>query len=139
MHDGNENMSKENLKKWYDLVENHDMQKLSDLLADDVVFHSPVVHTPQEGKAITFMYLSAAFSVLMSDSFKYANEFLSDSGAVLEFNTVIDGIMIDGIDMITFNDEGKISEFKVMVRPLKAVNKLHEMMRAMLEQLAAQN
>lgn len=132
-------MSKENIKKWYDLVENHDTQKLGDLLADDVVFHSPVVHTPQEGKAITFMYLSAAFNVIVNDSFEYVNEFLSTEGAVLEFNTVLDGITIDGIDMITFNDEGKISEFKVMVRPLKAVNKLHEMMRAMLEQLAAQN
>lgn len=130
-------MSKENIKKWHDLVENHDMQKLSDLLADDVVFHSPVVHTPQMGKAITFMYLSAAFNVLVNDSFRYVNEFTSENGAVLEFNTVIDGITIDGIDMITFNSDGKISEFKVMVRPLKAVNKLHEMMRAMLEKLAA--
>ncbi|PCI63988.1 MAG: hypothetical protein COB37_03295 [Kordiimonadales bacterium] len=125
-------MSKANLQKWYDFVEKHDTKALSDMLADDVVFHSPVVHTPQEGKAITFLYLSAAGKVLSGDNFAYVGEYLSENGAVIEFNTVIDGIRIDGIDMITWNDEGKIIEFKVMLRPLKAVNKVHEMMGAML-------
>lgn len=130
-------MSKENLQKWYDLVENHDDKVLSDLIADDAVFHSPVVHTPQEGKALTYMYLSAANHVLANENFHYVDEFLSATGAVIEFNTTIDGIKIDGIDMITFNDEGKISEFRVMLRPLKAVNKVHEMMANMLSQVTA--
>lgn len=129
-------MSKENLQKWYDLVENHDAKALSDLIADDAVFHSPIVHTPQEGKALTYMYLSAAVNVLGNDDFCYVNEFVSENGAVIEFNTTIDGIKIDGIDMMTFNEEGKISEFKVMIRPLKAINKVHEMMHAMLNQMA---
>ena len=126
-------MSRENLQRWYDFVEKHDEQALADMLADDVVFHSPVVHTPQEGKAITFAYLSAAGKVLGGDSFRYVNEFVSENGAVIEFMTEIDGIKIDGIDMITWNVDDKITEFKVMVRPLKAVNKVHEMMGRMLE------
>lgn len=129
-------MSKENLQKWYDFVQSHDEVKLQAILADDVVFYSPVVHTPQEGKAITYMYLMAASEVLFSKDFQYVNEFISDTGAVIEFNTVIDGTVIDGIDMITWNDAGKITEFKVMLRPLKAVNKVHEMMGQMLAKFA---
>ncbi len=128
-------MSKENLQRWYDFVENHDQQALADMLADDVVFHSPVVHTPQEGKAITFAYLSAAGNVLGGDHFSYVGEWVSESGAVIEFVTEIDGIKIDGIDMITWNADGKIVEFRVMVRPLKAVNKVHEMMGLMLDKM----
>ena len=123
---------KENLQRWYDFVENHDTKALSDMLADDVVFHSPVVHTPQAGKALTFMYLAAAGNVFGNDSFKYVSEYFSENGAVIEFNTEIDGISIDGIDMISWNTDNKISEFKVMLRPLKAVHKVHEMMAAML-------
>ena len=130
-------MSKENLQQWYNLVENHDAKALSDLIADDAVFHSPIVHTPQQGKALTFMYLSAAVQVLGNDSFRYVSEFLSESGAVIEFKTVIDGIEINGIDMISFNEDGKICDFKVMLRPLKAVNKVHGMMHEMLNQMAA--
>lgn len=130
-------MSRENLQKWYDFIEQHDEKALADILADDVVFHSPVVHTPQEGKAITFAYLSAAGKVLGGDHFSYVGEWVSETGAVLEFQTEIDGIKIDGIDMITWNEDGKILEFKVMVRPLKAVNKVHEMMRLMLAQMKA--
>ena len=130
-------MSKTGLKAWYDLVENHDGQKLSDLIADNVVFHSPVVHRPQEGKALTFMYLSAAVQVLGNDSFRYTGEYISETGAVLEFKTTIDGVEINGIDMITFDADGKICDFKVMIRPLKAVNKVHELMKAMLIEMAA--
>lgn len=128
-------MSKENLQKWYAFVENHNDKALMDMLADDVVFHSPVVHTPQEGKAITFAYLASAGKVLGGDNFQYVGEYVSENGAVIEFMTVIDGIKIDGIDMITWNDDGKISEFKVMLRPLKAVNKVHEMMGEMLKKM----
>lgn len=128
-------MSRENLQRWYDFVENHDQNALNDMLADDVVFHSPVVHTPQEGKAITFAYLASAGNVLGGDDFEYVGEYISENGAVIEFVTTIDGIKIDGIDMITWNAEGKITEFKVMLRPLKAVNKVHEMMGLMLERM----
>jgi len=128
-------MSRINLQRWYDFVKSGDVSALSDMLADDAVFHSPVVHAPQKGKALTYMYLSAAEKVLGGEGFTYVGEYFSENGAVIEFQTVIDGIEIDGIDMITWNEDGKISEFKVMLRPLKAVNKVHELMHAMLTSL----
>ena len=106
---------------WHALVRSRDMRALHTLLADDVVFHSPVVHTPQRGKAITTQYLMGAMQVLNNASFRYARE--------------IDGIQINGVDLIRWNDAGQITDFKVMVRPLKAVNLLHQKMGAMLDQL----
>ena len=101
------------------------------LLADDVVFQSPVVHTPQRGKAITTQYLAAALQVLNNESFTYLNEWIGETSAVLEFQSVIDGIEINGVDIIAWNAAGKITHFKVMVRPLKAINLLHQMMGAL--------
>ncbi len=129
-------MIRENLARWHEVIETQNTKLLSDLLADDVVFFSPVVHKPQKGKAISFLYLSAAFTVLANDDFEYTGEYLAETAAVLEFRTIIDGIEINGVDMITWNAEGKISEFKVMLRPLKAVNKVHELMAGMLEKMA---
>ncbi len=129
-------MSRENLERWYHFVEKHDKQALSDMLHDDCVFHSPILHTPQEGKALTYMYLSAAGEVLAGEGhFSYVGEWFSDTGAVIEFNTVIDGVKIDGIDMITWDEDGKITDFKVMLRPKKAIDKVGEMMLAMLQQM----
>lgn len=108
---------------------------LDALLADEVTFHSPVVHTPQEGKEITKLYLIGAFHVLGNDQFKYVREVIGERDAVLEFETKLDEITVNGVDMIRWNDEGKIVDFKVMVRPLKAINKVHGMMGQMLEQL----
>ena len=119
--------------RWHRLVANRDMTALDALLADDVVFHSPVVHTPQAGKRLTRMYLQAAMHVLGNGDFRYVGEWYGPSGAVLEFTTRVDGIEIDGVDMISWNEEGRITEFKVMERPLKAVNLLHDLMRRMLE------
>lgn len=121
------------LKTWHRLMQDRDVNGLDDLLADDAVFHSPVVHTPQEGKAITRQYLAAAFHVLGNDQFEYLREIVDGNNAVLEFRTELDGVVINGIDMIEWDAEGRIRDFKVMVRPLKAVNKLHEKMAAMLE------
>ena len=123
--------------RWHDMLETKDTAILDELLAEDVVFHSPVVHTPQEGKAITTLYLSAAYHVFLAGEFKYVREVLSGNEAVLEFETEQDGIYINGVDMIRCNDAGQIVEFKVMVRPLKAINLLHAKMREMLEQLSA--
>ena len=120
---------------WHALVQSRDMRGLHPLLADDVVFHSPVVHTPQRGKAITTQYLTGALHVLNNDSFRYEREIIGSQDAVLEFSTTIDGIQINGVDLIRWNDAGQITDFKVMVRPLKAVNMLHQKMGAMLDQL----
>lgn len=121
------------IEHWHRVVAERDMAGLDALLADDVVFHSPVVHTPQAGKGLTRMYLQAAMHVLGNDDFRYVGEWYAPRGAVLEFRTRLDDIEIDGIDMISWDDDGRITEFKVMVRPLKAVNLLHALMRRMLE------
>ena len=117
---------------WYAYMQSHSAAALDAMLADDVVFESPVVHTPQRGKAITLKYLGAAGSVLGGDGFAYVGEWRADNTAILEFETEIDGIKINGIDMIWWNDAGQIIRFKVMVRPLKAINKLHALMGAQL-------
>lgn len=117
---------------WHALVRSGDPSGLDRLLAEDAVFISPVVHTPQRGKAVTKGYLSAAFHVFVNASFRYVREIVGPSDAALEFETEIDGILVNGVDLIKWNAEGKIVEFKVMIRPLKAVNLVHERMAAML-------
>jgi len=123
------------LAAWHALVKSRDMAALDRILADEVVFHSPVVHTPQRGKAITTMYLTGALHVLNNQHFHYLREIAGPNDAVLEFATQIDGIEINGVDLIHWDDSGRITDFKVMVRPLKAINLLHQKMGAMLEQL----
>lgn len=125
---------REGLARWHTYMEGgNDPALLSDLLADDAVFHSPVVHTPQAGKPVVMAYLVAASHVLGNDSFHYVRELVDGDEMMLEFVTELDGISINGVDIIRFNAEGKISDFKVMVRPLKAINKVWEMMAAQLE------
>ncbi len=118
---------------WHDYMHGgSEPEKLSAMLADDAVFHSPVVHTPQEGKAKVFAYLHAASHVLGNDSFHYVREIVDGDTAVLEFALELDGIAVNGVDMIRWNADGQIEDFKVMVRPLKAINKVWEKMGEML-------
>ena len=121
------------ISTWHQLVKQRDESGLDHLLSDDVVFYSPVVHTPQPGKKITSLYLSAAFHVFINDTFHYVRELTSANEAVLEFEVEIDGIIVNGIDMIRWNEEGKIIEFKVFVRPLKAINLIHQKMAELLQ------
>ena len=114
-------------------MERHDGKGLDDMLADDAVFESPVVFTPQRGKPIVMAYLGAAANVLGDKNFRYTGEWLAENSAIIEFENEIDGIKINGVDMIWWNEAGKISRFKVMVRPLQAVNMLHRKMGEMLE------
>jgi hypothetical protein len=118
---------------WHELVRSRNAEGLDSLLADNVVFHSPVVHTPQVGKAITAQYLSAAFHVFSNESFRYIRELTGPNDAVLEFQVEIDGISVNGVDMLKWDEDGKIIEFKVLIRPLKAVNLIHQKMAAMLQ------
>jgi hypothetical protein len=124
------------IELWHDVVARRDAEALDALLADHVVFHSPVVHTPQQGKPITKLYLGAALQVLNNDSFRYLRQIVGESDAVLEFTTEVDGIHINGVDIIHWNADGKIDDFKVMVRPLKAINLLHGLMKEMLERMS---
>lgn len=124
----------EGLAAWHAYMEGgSDPAALSALLTDDAVFHSPVVHTPQAGKAKVMAYLGAASQVFGNGSFRYVRELVDGDSAMLEFTTEMDGIQVNGIDLIRFDQDGKISDFKVMIRPLKAVNKVWELMAAQLE------
>ena len=118
---------------WHQVAKARDVGGLDDLLAEDAVFYSPVVHTPQVGKAVTTKYLAAAFRVFFNESFQYVRELAGDRDAVLEFVVELEGIKVNGVDMIKWNDAGKIVEFKVMLRPLKAINLIHQKMAAALE------
>jgi hypothetical protein len=124
------------LELWHQILEQRQPERLVEILAEDCVFFSPVVHKPQAGRELTQLYLTAALQVF-NDSFHYVKEVVTDKHAVLEFQCDLDGIVVNGVDIMTFDEQGKISEFKVMVRPLKAVNELHARMKAMLEQFAA--
>lgn len=121
------------LPAWHQLVRSRDVKALSALLADSVVFHSPVVHAPQVGKALAVQYLAAAFHVFFNESFRYVREVAGAHDAVLEFMVEIDGIAVNGVDMIRWDDEGRIVDFKVMIRPLKAIDLIHRKMAAMLQ------
>ena len=136
------------VEKWFEVMKSNDMDKLDELLAEDVVFYSPVVYTPQKGKDITKMYLMAAGGVFgegtkdeVTDSnnsqskFKYIKEIIGEKSALLDFETEMNGIYVNGVDLISWNEEEKITEFKVIVRPLQAVNMLHQKMQAMLESM----
>jgi hypothetical protein len=118
------------------MFKDRDIGRLDHILAEDCVFLSPIVHSPQEGRELTKFYLTGAFNVF-NDSFHYVKEVVADNHAVLEFVCDMDGIVVNGVDIMTFDEQGKIVEFKVMVRPLKAVNLLHARMKAMLEQLSS--
>ena len=121
------------LARWHDyMTGGADPAVLADLLAEDVVFHSPVVHTPQKGKPIVMAYLVAASHVLGNDAFRYVRELVDGDDVMLEFVTELDGIAINGVDIMHFDSDGRIVDFKVMVRPLKAINKVWEMMGAQL-------
>jgi hypothetical protein len=121
------------LGDWHRLVQDRDPGGLDALLSASVVFHSPVVHTPQVGKVMAMQYLTAAFRVFFNETFRYVREVAGERDAVLEFEVVIDGLTVNGVDMIRWDEEGKIVDFKVMLRPLKAINLIHQKMAAMLQ------
>jgi hypothetical protein len=121
------------LDTWHRLVRTHDPSGLNALLAEHAVFHSPVVHTPQRGRKLASWYLSAAFQVFLNPTFRYVREIVGPTDAMLEFETEIDGILVNGVDLIRWNESGQIVEFKVMLRPLKAINLIHQRMAAMLQ------
>ena len=124
----------DSLALWHEIVRSQDPSRLPEVFTEDCVFLSPVVHTPQRGRDITVLYLTGAMHVF-GDSFHYVKEVVGDEHAMLEFECEVEGITVNGIDIISFAADGRIREFKVMVRPLQAVHKLHAKMAAMLEAL----
>jgi hypothetical protein len=141
------------LAKWHLHMRGQLPGGLDELLHDDVVFFSPIVFTPQVGKAITIRYLEAAGQTLPGDrptddagapldetrpgGFRYTKEVVAGNHAVLEFETTVEGKYVNGVDIITCDDDGRIVEFRVMIRPLQAINLVHRQMGAMLEAMAS--
>jgi hypothetical protein len=121
------------IEVWHRLVRDRNPRGLEQLLDPDVVFLSPVVHAPQRGKQVTALYLTAAFQVFFNPSFRYVRQIIGNTDAMLEFEVEIDGIHVNGVDIIKWNEAGRIIEFKVMLRPLKAVNLIHQRMAALLQ------
>lgn len=115
------------------MVRTRDPSGLDALLAEDVVFHSPVVHSPQRGRKLAAWYLTAALRVLGNPTFRYVREIAGASDAMLEFETEIDGVIVNGVDIMRWDESGRIVDFKVMLRPLKAINLVHQRMAAMLQ------
>lgn len=120
------------LNGWHHVVETGDLESLHDLLADEVVFHSPVVHTPVTGKTMVSAYLAGAYHVLAPGGFRYVREIVGPSDAVLEFTTEVDGIQVNGVDLIAWDSAGRITDFKVMIRPKKAFDLVHRKMGELL-------
>ena len=126
-----------NLQKWMTYFVTHDPLQLPELLHDEVTFISPVVFTPQQGKAITIAYLTAAGETLGNEDFRYTRVFDCERRAVLEFETMMDGKYVNGVDLIEWDEDGLITDFKVMVRPLQAMQTLHAAMGSMLSKMSA--
>ena len=129
-------MIEQAIERWHRFLDGHQPEELDALLADDVVFYSPIVYTPQRGKDITTLYLQAAARTLSGDggesAFHYTKQVVAGDVAVLEFETTVDGKYVNGVDIIRCDGSGRIVEFRVLIRPLQAVNAVHEQMRAML-------
>jgi hypothetical protein len=126
-------MSDHPIERWHRLVESRDPSSLASWLAEDAVFHSPVVHTPQVGRALVARYLAAAIQVLGVDSFRYVREIVGATDAALEFEVVIDDIVVNGVDLVHWNEAGQVTDFKVLIRPLKAVQLIHQRMGELLQ------
>lgn len=123
------------LERWHRVIsDGSSTADLTAIIHPDAVFHSPVVHTPQRGRELVVAYLAAAGQTLGNDTFRYVRELVDGQNAMLEFTTEMEGIAVNGVDIIHFDERGMITDFKVMVRPLKAVNKVWETMAARLAQ-----
>lgn len=120
-------------EKWHAYMDAPSPAALEDMLHEDATFVSPVVFTPQHGKHVTMQYLLSAGHVFADTKFTYTKEIEADGRLVMEFEAEIDGKYINGVDIIDFDANGQITQFKVMVRPLQAVNMLWQKMGEQLE------
>ncbi len=128
-----------NAKEWHKLLKERDLKNLEKLLHKDAVFHSPLVFKPQEGRKLTALYLKNAAKMFFANgntSFHYVREIHSEDHSMLEFTCEIEGILINGVDIISWDGEGKITEFKVMIRPNKAIEKVKEKMSELMSEIS---
>lgn len=124
------------IKKWHQVVNEQDIKLLKSILAKEAIFYSPLLFKPKKGKAQVAAFLMAAAKMFEGNDFHYVKEIIGSNEAMLEFNATIDGILVDGVDIITWNNDEKITEFKVMIRPFTAVEKVGEKMKALLEEMS---
>ena len=117
---------------WHESVEKNDLAAFEALITDNAIFESPAIHAPQHGKAMVSMYLRGALHVLNNGSFRYVDEWLAPRSAVLEFEAKVDGLHVNGVDIIRWNDDDRVTHFKVMVRPFKGLTALMAAMKALL-------
>lgn len=122
------------LARWHEVVATRDSTLLRELVAEGAVFHSPAVHTAQEGRGLVTAYLAGAFAVL-GPSLTYHDEWVRETDAVLRFTGEVDGFQVEGVDVIRWDDDGQIQDFTVLVRPFRA---LQAVMARMLEELTGQ-
>lgn len=128
-----------NTKAWHDIFDSGDLAALESLLDKNAIFYSPLVFKPQPGRKLTAMYLRNAYQMFFAngnETFTYVREIHDESDSMLEFTCEIDGILINGVDIIKWNAEGKIQEFKVMIRPNKAIEKVKEKMSELLSNMS---
>ena len=123
------------LDTWHKFVNERNIHELNSFISDDVTLFSPVVFKPIKGKFMVTMYLQAAAEIIANDSFKYVREVVDKQNAILEFETEINGLSVHGVDMLQFTTDGKLKEIKVMIRPLKGVNVVHQKMAEYLEKI----
>lgn len=123
------------LDTWHKFVNERNIHKLNSFISDDVTLFSPVVFKPIKGKFMVTMYLQAAAEIIANDNFKYVREVVDKQNAILEFETEINGLSVNGVDMLQFTKDGKLKEIKVMIRPLKGVNVVHQKMAEYLEKI----
>lgn len=122
------------IQRWHEFIEGgHSLDALDALLDDDAVFHSPAIFSPQQGRAKTAMYLTAAAKLFGGNDFRYEGEWYGDRSAVLEFAATVDGMYVNGVDMITWNDDERIVSFKVMIRPFKGLQSVMGKMAELLQ------
>jgi hypothetical protein len=126
----------EALERWHEVVRTRNPALLNQILAEDAVFHSPILFKPQQGRDLVALYLTGAMHVIANPSFRYVREVVGEQDAVLEFETEIDGVHVNGVDLICWNEQGLISDFKVMIRPLKAVNVVQQRMAELLQKMS---
>ena len=129
------NQTRSYLELWHQGLKSQDSNFLDEILDDSCVFTSPIVFKPIEGKEMSKLYLMGAGQTFDMGRFRYVRELVDGLDTILEFETYIDDTSVNGVDIIRWNEKGKIIDFKVMIRPLQAISALQKKMSEALENI----
>ena len=111
---------------WHQCVENASLNP--EMMTEDVVFHSPYVYTPIKGKINVSRYLEAAGMVFLNSNFRYIEEIIGDKQACLVFEVTINDLYVNGVDYLIWNDQQKLTEIRVFIRPFEALKEIKKFM-----------